>query len=57
MLDAAESRFDVSIGSYPGTTTEPGRVNVRGTDREAVERAIDWLRDRIDTVPPPDRED
>jgi molybdenum cofactor synthesis domain-containing protein len=39
-------RFDVRVGSYPGETV---RVKLTG-EREAVERAADWLRARADTV-------
>ena len=40
-------RFDVTVGSYPG---EFVRVKLRGTDREAVEAAAAWLRERVDVV-------
>ena len=38
-----ENRFDVSVGSYPGDHV---RVKLSSTDRLAVERAADWLREQ-----------
>ncbi|MEF8783229.1 MAG: molybdopterin-binding protein [Haloarculaceae archaeon] len=40
-------RFDVRVGSYPGETV---RVKIHGADREAVEGAASWLRDRVETA-------
>jgi molybdenum cofactor synthesis domain-containing protein len=44
-LAGLRDRFDVRVGSYPGETV---RVKIQGTDREAVESAAAWLRDRVD---------
>lgn len=41
-------RFGVDVGSYPGDHV---RVKLSGTDREAVEAAADWLRERSELVP------
>jgi molybdenum cofactor synthesis domain-containing protein len=46
----ARERFGVAVGSYPRKADTPGRVKVAGDDRETVERAAAWLRERIDTV-------
>mgnify|MGYP000055996146 CR=1 FL=1 len=40
-------RFDVSVGSYPGDHV---RVKLSGTDREQVEAAEAWLRERVDLL-------
>ncbi|GAB3687338.1 competence/damage-inducible protein A [Salinarchaeum chitinilyticum] len=46
-FEALRERFDVSVGSYPGDHV---RVKLSGTDREAVEGAEAWLRDRVDVL-------
>ena len=45
-LEAVQERFGVEVGSYPGQTVE---LKVRSTDEEAVEQAVAWLRDRVET--------
>ncbi|NUC73166.1 competence/damage-inducible protein A [Haloterrigena sp. SYSU A558-1] len=45
----ARERFDVTIGSYPDTERR-NRLKVTGTDPETVDRALEWLADRIDLV-------
>ncbi len=52
MLDAlagVRERFDVAVGSYP-STSERNRLKVTGTDPDAIEEAVAWLRDRIDVT-------
>jgi len=44
-LATAQRQFDVQVGSYPGDGV---RIAVEGTDADAVERAVDWLRERVD---------
>ncbi len=44
-LDQLRNRFDVRVGSYPGRTV---RVRVSGIDRDEVEAAERWLRDRVE---------
>lgn len=39
-------RFDVRLGSYPGETV---RVKIYGTDADAVDEAVAWLRERVET--------
>ena len=48
VLDGVRERFDVAVGSYPARRGMPGRVKVTGTDSEEVERAIDWVDERVD---------
>ena len=43
----ARERFDVTIGSYPDTERR-NRLKVTGTDTETVDRALEWLAERID---------
>ncbi|MFC7140901.1 competence/damage-inducible protein A [Halosimplex aquaticum] len=47
VLDGARERFDVAVGSYPARRGEPGRVKVTGTDPAEVERAIEWVDERV----------
>lgn len=49
-LREVRERFGVVVGSYPGDPADPTRVKLTGTDSEAVAAAVDWLRDRIDSV-------
>lgn len=44
-IQEAQDRFDISVGSYPG---ENVRLRLSSTDREAVEAATDWLRERVE---------
>lgn len=46
-LAELEASFDVSVGSYPGSTVQ---ISITGRDPAEVERAERWLRDRIDLV-------
>jgi molybdopterin-biosynthesis enzyme MoeA-like protein len=39
--------FDVAVGSYPGEVVE---VRISGEDREEVEAAAAWLRDRVEVA-------
>ncbi|PSQ19974.1 hypothetical protein BRD04_09225 [Halobacteriales archaeon QS_9_67_17] len=53
-LVEVRERFDVEVGSYPADIETPNRLKVTGTDTEAVAGAIDWLKERIETVPAPE---
>jgi molybdenum cofactor synthesis domain-containing protein len=57
LLERAGERFDVRIGSYPSPLDEPARVKITGEDPDAVAEAVDWLRDRIEVVDPPEDTD
>lgn len=49
MVDAlagVRERFDVTVGSYP-SATKHNRLKVTGTDPDAVDAAVDWLRERV----------
>lgn len=50
VLEAFREEFDVSVGSYPGQGDTPGRLKVTGDDEAAVERAVAWLQERVETV-------
>ncbi|NHN59040.1 MULTISPECIES: molybdopterin-binding protein [Halorussus] len=39
--------FDVTVGSYPGDHV---RVKLRSTDEEELERAAEWLRERVEGI-------
>ncbi|QSW98950.1 competence/damage-inducible protein A [Haloterrigena alkaliphila] len=52
-LEGVTDAFDVAVGSYPRSETRPGRIRVRGTDETAVENAVAWLEDRVETTDPP----
>lgn len=45
-IDELQSRFDVTVGCYPGDCV---RIRVKGTDSEAVEAAADWVRERVES--------
>lgn len=47
-IDTVRSRFEVSVGSYPG---EFVRLKLESTDEAEVEAAASWLRDRVDNAP------
>jgi molybdenum cofactor synthesis domain-containing protein len=49
-LEDIRGKFDVTVGSYPVKGRDPGRVKVTGTDAEAVEAAVAWLREEIEVV-------
>lgn len=51
-LADARDEFDVAVGSYPSPGEGDGRIRVSGADKDAVDAAIDWLRDRVETVEP-----
>ncbi|QLG62796.1 competence/damage-inducible protein A [Halorarum salinum] len=53
-LAELRDRFDVVVGSYPAPRGTPNRVKVSGSDPKTVRAAIDWLEDRVETVPPPE---
>jgi len=42
-------RFDVVVGSYPG---EDVRIKIQATDEEELRRAVDWLRERVESPAP-----
>lgn len=50
ILEQANDRFAVRIGSYPRKDTQPGRVTITGTDEATVRAAASWLRERIETT-------
>ncbi|MFW6384653.1 MAG: competence/damage-inducible protein A [Halodesulfurarchaeum sp.] len=50
VVEELRAQFDVSVGIYPGERGDPNRVTIRGTDGVTIERARDWLADRIDTI-------
>jgi len=54
LLERVGEQFDVSVGSYPSALDEPARVKITGEDPDAVARAADWVRDRIEVVDPPE---
>jgi molybdenum cofactor synthesis domain-containing protein len=46
-IEAVRGRFDgLSVGSYPGETVT---VRLKGADAETVDRAADWLAERVET--------
>ena len=47
VLAGVRERFDVAMGSYPARQGTPGRVKVTGTDPAEVERAAEWVDDRV----------
>lgn len=44
-FDELRERFDVKVGSYPGDHV---RVKIEGPDESTVQRAADWLRERVE---------
>jgi len=46
-LATLRERFDVTVGSYPG---ENVRLRVRADDPAELDRAMAWLRERVDVV-------
>ncbi len=46
-LATLRDRFDVTVGSYPGDNV---RLRVRADDPAELDRATNWLRERVDTV-------
>lgn len=44
-FEEVNDRFGVTVGSYPGDGV---RVKLSDTDEERVERAADWLRERVE---------
>lgn len=51
-IEAVRERFDVSVGSYPGTAV---RLVVRSTDPDETQAAAAWLRERV--TPPPEADE
>ena len=49
-MEAARERFDVAVGSYPATGDEDNRIKISGPDPAEVERAVEWVRERVDVV-------
>ncbi|PSQ19136.1 competence/damage-inducible protein A [Halobacteriales archaeon QS_8_69_26] len=56
-LADARDRFDVAVGSYPSRGEEHNRVEVSGEDPEAIDRAVAWIRERIEIVADPETGD
>lgn len=50
VIAAVGERFDVAVGSYPGRGATPGRLKVTGVDSDAVDAAVAWLEDRVETT-------
>lgn len=46
-IDQLRTRFDVSVGSYPGDAV---RIAIESSDEEIVREAAAWLRERVETV-------
>ncbi|MEF8772441.1 competence/damage-inducible protein A [Halodesulfurarchaeum sp.] len=46
-LGTVEDRFAVRAGSYPGERADRNRVRITGDTETAVERAVDWLGERV----------
>ena len=44
---ALRDRFDVTVGSYPGDHV---RIKLQSTDEDELDRAADWLRERVECV-------
>jgi molybdenum cofactor synthesis domain-containing protein len=44
---ALRDRFDVTVGSYPGDHV---RIKLQSTDEDELDRAADWLRERVEGV-------
>lgn len=45
-ISRVRDEFDVEVGSYPGKYV---RLKVHGEDESAVERAADWLHERVES--------
>ena len=56
VLTEFREQFDPVVGSYPSRDGY-NRLKVTGTDAASVEAAIDWLRERVETVDEDDREE
>jgi molybdenum cofactor synthesis domain-containing protein len=54
VLTEVRERFDTDVGSYPAAPGTPNRLKVTGTDPAEVARTLDWLRERVETVPEPE---
>lgn len=50
-LATLRERFDVKVGSYPSDVV---RLKLESEDEAAVERAANWLRERIEETTPPE---
>lgn len=55
-LTEARDRFDVAVGSYPAPRGEPNRIKVSGDDPGAIDRAVAWIRERVEIVDDPGAE-
>jgi molybdenum cofactor synthesis domain-containing protein len=51
-LEGVRERFDVAVGSYPGKGHAPTRLKLSGEPAD-VDRALAWLRERVDVTEPP----
>lgn len=49
-LTDARDRFDVGVGCYPNRDAGHNRLKLSGTDKNALETAESWLRDRVTVV-------
>ncbi|WP_246985800.1 competence/damage-inducible protein A [Halorientalis marina] len=47
-------KFDVSVGCYPDRDENHNRLKVSGEDRDQIDGALDWLRDRLDVYDDPE---
>lgn len=45
-ITRVQDEFDVKVGSYPG---ENVRLRVQSTDEDAVRKAANWLRERVES--------
>lgn len=46
-LNRLRHRFAVTVGSYPGETV---RIRISAEDERTLDRAADWLRDRVEVA-------
>jgi molybdenum cofactor synthesis domain-containing protein len=51
-LEHVRERFDVGVGSYPGSGRDPTRIKLSG-ESDAVAEAASWLRERVDVADSP----
>jgi len=48
------AKFDVSVGCYPDRDANHNRLKVSGEDREQIDGALEWLRDRLEVYDDPE---
>lgn len=56
-LTTTEKRFDVSVGCYPDREVRRNRLKLVSENRDELDAATDWLTDRIETIPPVERDE